>query len=383
VGAGVSGLHLGLGLLAKGHDVTLYNPKDADATAKTPLANTVAHHHHTRARERALGINHWDEIAVDYSCHHHYVGLPDAPWRFRGDFTHNSIAIDYRLYLPQLMRDFVERGGDLRIERIERSDVSRLVAAHDVVAVASGKEGLCELFPIVQSHTPYDRPQRLLCAGLFEGVAYTDPVGVTLSISPGQGELIDIPMYSFGGQVTVLLFENIPTSDLAELASVRYADGADLTRFRLARPEDLVQGAVKPVYREYFSRVDGKVVLALGDAQSSIDPVCGQGANVGSYQAAALVDLIDTHRQIDVDFAKEYQRRTEAFAAGAAQWTNFALAPPPEYFVGLLGAMANDKELADKFTTNFNRPDEQWEIVRSASSVKSFIEGSQARITSP
>lgn len=396
VGAGVAGLHLGLHLLSKGHKVTLHTPKSAKDVAAGRLLNTVAHHHHTRTREKELGVNHWDGVAVDYSCHHHYIAAPNGALRFRGDFAHNSIAIDYRLYIPRLMQDFVDRGGSLNIRNIERNQLEELSEAHDLVAVASGHDGLASIFATDKEHASTMGPQRLLCAGLYEGVGYPKPVGVTLSISAGHGELIEIPFYSFGGQVTALLFECIPNGDMSMLNDpARATDPAafsklvleklekhhpdtfariDKERFRLARPQDLLQGSVTPIYREWSARLsNGKLVMAVGDAQSRVDPVCGQGANVCSYQAWTLGELIDSSNSFDVELAREYKRRAEAFTLGAFDWTNFTLNPPPPYFINLLGAMSQNNRLANDFTSNFNHPDLQWQNLRSESSVQQFM----------
>jgi hypothetical protein len=59
-------------------------------------------------------------------------------------------------------------------------------------------------------------------AGLWTGISYPDPMGVTLSISPGHGELIEIPMLSFVGQTTGLLFECVPGGELEGLAQMKY-----------------------------------------------------------------------------------------------------------------------------------------------------------------
>jgi len=95
VGSGVSGLHLGLYLRAHDVPVTIYADKEPDAIRAGKLLNTVAHHHHTLERERALGVDHWDVAEYGYVCHHHCIA---GEVRFRGDFEHPSSAIDYRVY---------------------------------------------------------------------------------------------------------------------------------------------------------------------------------------------------------------------------------------------------------------------------------------------
>ena len=115
VGAGVAGLHLGLFLREHDVEVTIYTDRSADDVAGGRLLNTVAHHHHTLERERALGVHHWDASEYGYVCHQHCVVGPPQPLRFRGDFDAPSSIIDYRLYLPRLMADYEDRGGELEI----------------------------------------------------------------------------------------------------------------------------------------------------------------------------------------------------------------------------------------------------------------------------
>ena len=61
VGAGTAGLHLALLLQQRGLEPTLYAERTAAELREGRLPNTVAHHHHTRAREQELGVNHWDD----------------------------------------------------------------------------------------------------------------------------------------------------------------------------------------------------------------------------------------------------------------------------------------------------------------------------------
>ena len=64
VGAGVSGLHLGLYLRQHDVPVTIYAERSPDEVRASRLLNTVGHHHHTLERERALGVHHWDAAGV-------------------------------------------------------------------------------------------------------------------------------------------------------------------------------------------------------------------------------------------------------------------------------------------------------------------------------
>ncbi|MGZ4169568.1 MAG: monooxygenase, partial [Solirubrobacteraceae bacterium] len=161
VGSGVSGLHLGLFLQQHDVPVTIYSDKTAEQIASGRLLNTVAHHHHTLERERELGVHHWDASEYGYVCHQHAVlGTPE-PMRWRGDFKQPSSIIDYRLYLPRLLRDYEERGGDLVVGAIDAEQIERIGADHDLVVVAAGR-GMGAMFAPIPEKCPYDKPQRRL-----------------------------------------------------------------------------------------------------------------------------------------------------------------------------------------------------------------------------
>src|SRR3954463_3025530 len=216
VGSGGSGLSLGLFLRGPDVPVTIYADKEPDAIRAGKLLNTVAHHHHTLERERALGVDHWDVDEYGYVCHHPCLA---GEVRFHGDFEHASSAVDYRVYLPRLMEDFQERGGDLAIvPTMGLEDIERLSQRHDLMAVAVGRRSVDELFARRDDKSPYDRPQRRLSAGIYSGIAYSEPKGVGLPVAPGRGELLEIPIFPYAGFPTPLLFETGPGGSLEPLA---------------------------------------------------------------------------------------------------------------------------------------------------------------------
>lgn len=309
IGAGIAGLHLGLALRAQDVDVVIHTDRDAAAVAAGPLLNTVAHHHHTLERERALGVCHWDAADYGYGCHHHcVVGAGPEPVRFRGDFEYPSVVIDHRLYLPRLMADYEERGGELVVGAIGADDLPRLARAHDLLVVCSGRDGMAALFGRRAEKSPYPVPQRRLSAGIYHGISYPQPIGVGVHLSLGAGELLELPITSREGRATVLLFENIPGGGLEELVDRSYADDprgyerlvlsvleahypacferVDRSSFGLQAPRDLLQGALTPIVREDWAILEeGRVALAAGDAHCVVDPVNGQGANSASHSA--------------------------------------------------------------------------------------------------
>ena len=394
VGSGVSGLHLGLFLQQHDVPVTIYTDKTGEEIAAGRLLNTVAHHHHTLERERALGVHHWDAAEYGYVCHQHsIVGTPE-PIRFRGDFAHPSSIIDYRLYLPRLLEDYQERGGEVVLGAIDAEGIERLSADHDLVVVAAGR-GAGAMFASRRDKNPYDKPQRRLAVGIFHGIGYTQPKGVGVHMSLGHGELLELPITSREGFATALLFENIPGGDLEMLADLAYEDDpaafdravlakleqhypmcferVDHDSFGLQGARDLLQGSLTPVVREDYVRLGtGKFALAMGDAHCVVDPVNGQGANSASYSAWVIGNAILEDLACDEQFCRRVARDREAFVHGVSDWTNMILNPEP-HVVGLLMAMSQSKDLCDAYTQNFNHPDRQWDAVASPERTAAFI----------
>jgi hypothetical protein len=396
VGAGTGGLHLGLYLLARGIGVTIHTDRRPEDYPKMRLMNTVAHHSITVARETELGVNHWPTDQYGYYCHYHHFG-GEQPIFFRGDFRSASRAVDYRIYLPRLMQDFAERGGRLEYGELKAADVARVADTADLVVVCTGKGPLGQMFEHDAAHSPFDRPQRMLCVGLYKGVAEEPTRSVTMSVSPGQGELIDIPTLTFGGMAHALLMENVPGGDMEVLAKLRYDDDPrafldtvlqkleahhptvfrriDLKAFDLANgPNDLLQGGVTPtVRRSHVLLGGGKLAIALGDVQAVVDPLCGQGANMASYAAFVLGEQIVRDAVYDERFAEVVDAKRRDRILGAARWTNLFLQPPSPELMQLIGTMSQDRALCDEFTDNFNRPEEQWNRLASPQRILSWI----------
>ncbi|WP_368679869.1 styrene monooxygenase/indole monooxygenase family protein (plasmid) [Rhodococcus opacus] len=399
VGAGTAGLHLGLYLNEKGIDATIFTDRRPEEYANVRLLNTVAHHSVTVAHEDDLGVNHWPNDG--YFGHYYYIGVPSMPIEFYGDYAKPSRAVDYRIYLPQLMQDFEERGGKIEYRPVGVEDLTDLSDEYDLVVVGTGKGGLGQLFARDEQTSPFSEPQRQLCVGLFKGIAEPETRAVTFYIAPGAGEMIEIPTVTFCGHSTALVMENHPGGDLEILAKTHYDDDPrafldllleklrthyptlveriDVEEFDLANgPLDILQGGVTPTVRHGHIRLaNGKLAVLLGDAHATVDPMLGQGGNMASYAAHVLGEEIAGQEVFDELFCERVDARRANRVLGATRWANYMLTnlrTLPNELVELLGAVSLDRKLADKFTDNFNYPEAQWDVFSSPENMKAWIE---------
>lgn len=384
VGTGISGLTLALRLQQLGVDVTLYTERSAEDHRKGTLPNAVTRFEHTLARERALGVDHFSFEGYQVTCMH-LSARTDPPVAFRGDSMHPIQAVDFRVLLPRFLEDFEARGGHVVVTGRAASvgDVSAWSERHEVVVVAVGRRSLAELFPRDPARSPYDRPQRLVCVGLYTGIALPEPLGVSYNISPGCGEIIQLPIWTRAGVVSSLLCEAVPGGPLEPLTRLSSEDPRGFTRtveglladhapriaeridtLALLGPDDLLQGALTPVVRQPWAVLPtGRIALAIGDAWITNDPITGQGANLGSHCAWVTADAIVAGGPYDETFARRLGAEMWKFAGPVTEWTNASLQPPPEHVLAFLAAATHNQKLADLFFTLFNDPVRLWAIL--------------------
>jgi 2-polyprenyl-6-methoxyphenol hydroxylase-like FAD-dependent oxidoreductase len=397
VGAGIAGLHLALFLQQHGIAATLYSDRTPAAIRGGRLPNSVARFEHTRARERALDVDHWSDTESDIGCVH--FRIQGTPICFRGHMARPASFVDMRIYLAALLEDFAARGGRVVVGAVQADDLTRLAQEHPLVVVAAGRANLTERFPAIPEHSPYEAPQRRLCSGLFRGIADSNPVGFSFNISPGHGEIFQSPFHSFEGRVSSLLFEAIPGGELEPITRRRYDDDpggfedtvlallrahapqiyerVDRDRFGLTGPLDLLQGAITPaVRRGYAALGGGRYAIALGDVHIVNDPVLGQGANAASHAAWVLgteIVAAGGDGPFDAAFCHRVEERIWEYAGPVTRWTNAALQPPPPHVIEVFAAATARQEIADTVIANFNTPAHNWAIFGSPEGAATFL----------
>lgn len=397
VGAGISGLHLALRLQQAGVPTTLYAERSPEELAAGRPANLVVRFEHTRARERALEVEHWDAPELGNTYGINVAAASEPPLAFFGRLSRPASAVDFRIYLPRLIADYTDRGGALEVLSPDVETIGALARRHELVVVASGRRSVAEsLFPRDPTRSPYTEPQRLVCAGLFAGIAASEPPWTHFQLCPEVGEMFCTRMLSLGGPVHGMLIEAIPGGPLEPLARMPYdADPAGFDRtvlellaihapavrervderaFGLARPIDLLQGAITPtVRRGWAALAGGRYAVAVGDAWVLNDPIVGQGANLGSHNAFQLAEAIIAGPPFDEAFCRRVERSMWEFARPVTEWSNAFLQPPSPHALELLGAASTDARIADAFIDNFDDPPAMWDLLGSPENTAGWL----------
>lgn len=396
VGAGIAGLHLALYLQKQGVAATLYSDRTPAQIRAGRVPNMVVRFAHTRARERALGVDFWDfEDFGVYGVEMYVCGEP--PLRWKGRVRQPASGVDMRLYQSALIEAFAARGGTVVVGPVAASDLPRLGRAHDLVVVAAGRGPLAERFPRLPERSPFAAPQRRLTGAFYHGIGYAEPLAVAYNISPGNGEIFQAPFHTVAGRVSSLLIEGIPGQAFDEIMEIRYDEAprrfeervlallrehapplyerVDKKRFGVTRPEDVLQGAITPVVRKgYAALPGGSFAVAVGDMHVQNDPVLGQGANAASRCGWRLGELVVAAERFDRAFCEIAEQELWEAAQAATHWTNLMLQPPPPHVIQLLVAAGEIPAIADELVDNFNQPDDNWAIFRDAQGSAAFLQ---------
>jgi 2-polyprenyl-6-methoxyphenol hydroxylase-like FAD-dependent oxidoreductase len=394
IGAGISGLQLALRLQQLGVPAVVYSAQDVDGLRSGRPRNFPIRFGPTQQREEQLGIVNWrlaDAQVRGWSVTVHTGG---PLLEFQADLTPPSSVVDFRVYLPHLLTEFVDRGGEVVIGVPPIDDVA---VRHDLVVVANGDRSMRELFPRDDDRSPFRSPQRILCSGLYHGIREDRPHSLELNLLPGVGEIFRIPFRSRLGRADVLAFEAVPGGPLEAVSHLdadadperfyrdvlalvaefapELRERIDTARFALIAPGEVAQGGITPVVRHGWARLTaGTYALAIGDAWITNDPLTAQGANLGSWTAFALAELITTATgAFDDEFCRTVSERLWAHARHVVEWSTAFLAPPSPHVAGLFQKAAEDKRVADAFVNNFNEPIAMWRTLSSPDGVESFL----------
>lgn len=379
VGAGHSGLQLGIGLLGQGYDVTILSNRTAEQIAQGKILSSQSMYDLALSHERDLDLNYWDDDAPWIDGAHITAGNTEAGvmLNFSARMSRPGQSIDQRVKMPRWMAEFERRGGKLRVQDVDLEDLERYAVESDLVIVAAGKGEIGKLFERDHTRSVFDKPQRTIALTYLHGMKPRDDYsGLNIHIHPGVGELVHFPGYTLSGPCDIVNIESIVGGPMDRWDEVRTpADHLALTlslireffpweahRFdnvRLTDDNGILAGRVTPTVRKGVGILpSGKPVLGIADVLLLNDPMTGQGSNNASKGATlyqqAIVDR--DSRPFDLAWMEDLTERCWRDAQWSMHFTNAMLLPPPPHVMQFLGACTQKPALAHKFADSFNDP---------------------------
>ena len=382
IGAGQSGLQLGIGLVDQGYDVTIYSDRTGAEIAEGYVLSSQCMFDTPLEYERDLGLGFWDNSCPDINGISLCVMEPGATnkaidWASR--LHKPAKSVDQRVKMPRWIEEFERCGGKMRFQNAGIDTLEALTKSHDLVIVASGKGEIGKLFKRDAVRSAYDKPMRALGLVYVHGMdARPEYETVSFSIAPGVGEFFAFPAETLSGPCHIWVFEGIPGGEMDNWprmqdpsACFKYGlnllhthfphEAARCENAELTDGKGVLVGRFPPTIKHPVGELpSGALVYGIADCVMLNDPITGQGANNASraahFHLKAIIENAD--KPFDRKWMQGSFEAVYASAKTTIDWTNSMLLPPPEFRLNLLGAAGEIPGLADRIANNFNTPDD-------------------------
>lgn len=315
VGAGQAGMVLSFGLLEEGCDVTVFESRTAEEIERGRILSTAMVFDQQLDVERRLGLHEWEGRAPVCNGMHATLRLPNGEiiLQVQGALDETCQGVDARLKSSTWLRRFEAKGGRIAHQQVSRFVLDQIAQSFDLVLVASGRDGLSEVFARDPERSFFDSPPRHLAAVILKGVREWEEIPYTtlkFQFFIQVGEYFAIPFYSHAGPCRAVVFEAPPGSPMDVWGTVDSADKALATALRLIReysPQDWpnyrsstlvddrawLRGAITPMVRKPVAHLpSGRMAMALGDLAITNEPITGTGANDAVRMAVAVLQGI-------------------------------------------------------------------------------------------
>lgn len=378
VGAGQSGLQLGLGLLQNGYRVRLISNRTAQDFATGKVMSSQFMFNDALQAERDLGINFWEKECPNTDGLGVTIAGPDGGKAVTWVYTLDKPgqAVDQRVKYPGWMKAFSERGGELVIHEAGVADLESYARGSDLVILAGGKGDIVKLFERDTERSPFDKPQRALALTYVTGLAPYSPTRVAFNIAPTVGEYFVFPALTTTGPCEIMVFEGIPGGPMDCWGEVKtpeqhLACSLDILKkfypweyersrnAKLTDPNGILAGRFPPTVRKPIARLaSGALIFGMADAVVLNDPITGQGSNNAAKAARIYLKRILDNGSKPFDAAWMQQTFDEywAYAQFVTGWTNAMLQPPPPHVLALMGNAQRFPILANRIANCFNQP---------------------------
>ena len=381
VGAGQSGLQLGIGLAQDGHDVTLISNRTGEDFQTGRVMSSQFMFASSLDSERALGIDFWQDTCpqtegVQFSIPHPEIRGEKA-LTFASRLDRPGQSVDQRVKFPRWLEHFESIGGTLVNHEATVADLERYADTSDLVIVAAGKGEIASLFERDPSRSPYDSPMRALALTYVTGMTpRPDYTAVCFNLCPGVGEYFVFPALTTTGDCEIMVFEGVPGGPMDCWSDVTTPDEhlakskwilqtffpweADRNReSELTDPNGILAGRFPPTVRKPVATLpSGRPVLGMADVVVLNDPITGQGSNNAAKCAAAYQASISEHGEgpFDAAWMEATFEGYWSYASSVVNWTNALLLPPPEHVLRILGAASQYDAVAHRFVNGFDDP---------------------------
>jgi styrene monooxygenase A-like protein len=386
VGAGQSGLQLGIGLVQSGYEVTLVSNRTGDDYWHGRVMSSQFMFANALDTERELGINFWDDTCpwvegMQFSIPHPEQRGEKALY-FASRLDRPGQSVDQRVKYPRWLEHFGAIGGTLRIHEATVADFEQYAEESDLVIVSAGKGEVASLFQRNAERSPFETPMRALALTYVTGMTpRPEHTAVCFNLAPGVGEYFVFPALTTTGECEIMVLEGIPGGPMDCWADVTTPE-EHLARSKwiletffpweaerchdveLTDPNGILAGRFPPTVRDPVGTLpSGRPVFGMADVVVLNDPITGQGSNNAAKCAHGYLGAIRERGEgpFDAAWMTETFETYWHYAQAVTAWTNALLTPPPEHVLQLLGAAGQDERVARRFVNGFDDPRDYFE----------------------
>lgn len=397
IGAGQSGLQLGLGLLAGGYQVTIYSGRSAEEIHDGPVMSSQCMFDSALEVERTLGLNFWE--AECPRVEGMGFAVPDGlggkvvDWAARLDDYAQSV--DQRVRVSRWMSEFERRGGELRVQEADLDNLELCARTHALVIVAAGKGAIGQLFERDAERSCFEKPRRALALTYVRHMVPRQPFSlVSFNLIPQVGEYFAFPALTTSGPCDIMTFEGVvggpmdcwqdihtPEQHLARSKEVleRWLpwEAERCREVELTDANGVLTGRLTPVVRKPVATLlSGRCILGMADTVVLNDPITGQGSNNAAKCAELYLESIleRGERALDVEWMQQtFERYWTGYAKWVTEWTNLMLSPPA-HAMKVLEACGKITSVARAFVNGFDDPQTFFPWFMDAAESEKFIQ---------